>query len=610
MPNNSGAIKVPIEPELKKEDIEKQIDSLMSVFSRKWKGFTKNLENSFRTVLKAYPKLISELSGLTKLKDVKEKAKSWLPLETNILTTKKGIGYNPSTKLFSSKEAIGSEIERLKRFNTKLWDEATINQAIDTLTKKQQAFINAENKINEILQKRNTEEEKQKQIISDSVEQIRKLKQEYLKLSQGPQTDETEKKMSGITEKIDELDKKARDAKKSLQDMADSKKLTGFGKFMNRLKSYLNVRLLRNFFSSIESGLSQSFSTLIKYNEKSNKTMSKITSQFEILSASVVSVVMPVITALEPILTDITKDIAKLAESLSYLIAKLTGSATYLKVNTDYLKELNKESNMFSFDKFEALNEQDANEDEESGLFKEINIEDVDASVKSLSDTLGVILTTLTAIGAIKFIGWLKDGSLSKAIDKLTSPSSGLGKVSLILSGISLFLTGIQLIIDEIRDAIETWDLKTPAEQVKSILKIVLYGLGSILAAAGALKVAFGQVATGGILIAGGAVAIGATYILDKIGVFANGGIADKGDLFIANESGPELVYSGANNSSSIMNIAQVKEAQLEALSTWWAYAKYDLPETANFTLDGEDIARSKSFIAEMNRKNAGLNLR
>ena len=94
-----------------------------------------------------------------------------------------------------------------------------------------------------------------------------------------------------------------------------------------------------------------------------------------------------------------------------------------------------------------------------------------------------------------------------------------------------------------------------------------------------------------------------------SVGAYANGGIAEKGDLFIANEAGPELVYSGPNNSSSIMNIAQFKQAMVEAI-----YECSDVfqqsGESVVLNLDGAQIARSKSFKNELNRTNSGLNLR
>ena len=90
--------------------------------------------------------------------------------------------------------------------------------------------------------------------------------------------------------------------------------------------------------------------------------------------------------------------------------------------------------------------------------------------------------------------------------------------------------------------------------------------------------------------------------------LYKNGGIAERGDLFVANEAGPELVYSGPNNSSSIMNIAQFKQAMVEAI-----YECSDVFQNADgdvvLRLDGAEIARSKRFKAELNRTNTGLNL-
>jgi hypothetical protein len=117
-----------------------------------------------------------------------------------------------------------------------------------------------------------------------------------------------------------------------------------------------------------------------------------------------------------------------------------------------------------------------------------------------------------------------------------------------------------------------------------------------------------GNVVWGTALKIAGTVAIGTTAILDSVGVFANGGIAEQGDLFIANDKGPELVYSGPNNASSIMNISQFKQAMVEAI-----YECSDVFQNSDgdivLKLDGADIARSKRFKSELNRTNAGLHL-
>lgn len=182
---------------------------------------------------------------------------------------------------------------------------------------------------------------------------------------------------------------------------------------------------------------------------------------------------------------------------------------------------------------------------------------------------------------------------MGKLLSVKGSAGVGLGAS---LSGILGIALSINNVIDSIND-IQKWDGATSgAKQLFDILKLVAsvaLGIASIMG-----------VITGNPLLLGAGIIGGAT-----IGLFANGGIAQKGDLFFANDAGPELVYSGHNNSSSIMNISQFKEAMVEAI-----YECSDVFQNSSgdvvLNLDGAEIANSKRFVSAMNRKNAGLNLR
>ena len=110
------------------------------------------------------------------------------------------------------------------------------------------------------------------------------------------------------------------------------------------------------------------------------------------------------------------------------------------------------------------------------------------------------------------------------------------------------------------------------------------------------------------VVMVGAALAGIATTVAAK--TYADGGIPDTGSLFIAGEAGAELVTTMPSGQTGVTNIAQFQQSVVNGLNEWWSTARYDLPETASFTLDGAKIARSKRFIGELNRKNTGLNLR
>lgn len=619
MAENNGAIKVPIEPELKKEELEKQIDSILGMFKRKWKGFTEGMENTIRTVLKAYPKLISELNSLTTLKDVKSKVKSWSPLATNISATQKKIGYDPSMKVFSSKEAIGSEIERIKGMDTELWDKATIDEALNTLEKKQQAFINAEKQITELVRKRNTEEEKQKAIIRDNTEEIQRLKQEFLELSQ---QEGTEIRLQKITEQIDKLDQEARNAKAQLDKMADSKKLSSFGKFMNRFKSYLNVRLLRNFFSQIEKYFGESIKNLASFSPEVNETLSSIQSSFKIMSDSLISMLVPILETLAPILQQIASAVANVANGFNQASAKAKGLSTYTKINADYMKDFSEEtsSSLLSFDKFETLSGSS-----DAGSYSTGDVEEILGETSEFGAELYEMLQLILDI--IKQI-WDIVSPLIGSIISLINPI--LEIVNVLLSVLSPVLSSIIDLVGGVLESFEgafeiisgllyllTGDFDKAWEKIGSGFKKLLQGFVDQIISLfnliiDVLNLAFIDANPIFWVLKAFNVNVDKVRIphIPSVQLFANGGLVDSGSLFIAGESGAEFVTKMPSGQTGVTNIAQFREAQLEALSTWWAYAKYDLPDSATFNLDGAEIARSKSFKAELNRTNAGLNLK
>jgi hypothetical protein len=246
--------------------------------------------------------------------------------------------------------------------------------------------------------------------------------------------------------------------------------------------------------------------------------------------------------------------------------------------------------------------------DVSSNMFIEGDVTDgLTSSMKEASSIIDAIAITIASIGTYKLLDWIISGNAKTFFTKTLVD----GKNKIVDIGSSLaFAFAVYEIIKNIKDLIDNWNSKSLADKIKGICKIALYGIGAILIAIGALMTSLGNIPYGITLKIAGTSAIAMTGVLDAVGVFANGGIAEKGSLFIANEAGPELVYSGHNNASSIMNIEQFKQAQFEALTDWWDYAKNDLPDTPTFTIDGAQIARSKSFKNELNRTNAGLNLR
>ena len=440
------------------------------------------------------------------------------------------------------------------------------------------------------------------------------------------------------------------------------KPLTWTQKFWNSFKRIGFYRLIRGFFASLKNTFVQGTQTLALFDKEANKSLSSIVTSVDKLKASVVVAFMPVVDMIAPIFEDIANTVVNVANEISKASSASKGLSEYTAVSDEYMKDYANTVNkvLTSFDKFETLNGSSSNpltkknmSEEEMAkaqastannvlnsikgvassvwdiiktvarvvgeIWKEIEpyAEDITFAIEKLVEVIGKIVSKLAEwIG--KAIEWLNEnGLMEEALYailavivlieavKLAKWFSGVAKsakeFSGALGGILLFVGVFTIIYDALNS------LKGTEKIIVGLITAVVGLAVALIALKEGSK--FGVVGA----IAGSAIALAGIVASIKgaseIELFANGGIADKGSLFIANEKGPELVYSGHNNSSSIMNIAQFKQAMVEAL-----YEASDVFQNESggvvLNLDGAEIARSKRFKSELNRTNAGLNLR
>jgi hypothetical protein len=77
------------------------------------------------------------------------------------------------------------------------------------------------------------------------------------------------------------------------------------------------------------------------------------------------------------------------------------------------------------------------------------------------------------------------------------------------------------------------------------------------------------------------------------VGYYANGGLPDKGSMFIAGEAGAEYVYNMPNGQSGVANVQQIAQATyqgtMSALRDWWGGtgAKGDIPQLREASATG-----------------------
>lgn len=420
-----------------------------------------------------------------------------------------------------------------------------------------------------------------------------------------------------------EIKKTQEEINKLKKDLDKASFVGPFEKLFNTFKRVGFYRLARRAFQLVEQGIGEGIKGLSLVSPEVNKTLSSLVTNVQHLSNSLAISVYPILKLIEPVLNVVTQIVGKLAEGISYLGFQLKITSSWFKLNTDYLKEFNKQSNLFKFDKFESLNE-----DEGTNMFVEM-FESADKSLSAIYETMRLISEILLVIGGYKLITWLQDKgieALNKDIDKsieslntafdtmedgAKKSKNAFQKLYDSISPIHLAISGIAMLMDSIVDIINWDETTTGLQKALDIIKLIagaVAAIGGVLAAFlpdGAAKV-MKAISFGATLA--GIVTIGVEKITTVAG-YAEGGLPQKGSLFVAGEAGAEFVTKMPSGQTGVTNIAQFKQAMVEAI-----YECADVFQNSDGSvtlyLDGAEIARSKRFKSELNRTNAGLNLR
>ena len=130
--------------------------------------------------------------------------------------------------------------------------------------------------------------------------------------------------------------------------------------------------------------------------------------------------------------------------------------------------------------------------------------------------------------------------------------------VNSLASSIGALIMGIGLVAT-------MWDKMTVEQKVVSSLWGLVPAVGVVVALLIRAKhpTWATYIAELGMLVAG----IGATVTaLTSIKAFKNGGLPDKGTMFLAGEAGAEIVYNTPSGQSGVVNVAQIKQAMYQAL--------------------------------------------
>ena len=398
--------------------------------------------------------------------------------------------------------------------------------------------------------------------------------------------------------------------KKQALSLEKAMKGTGEKNLLSAIKRVAIYRAIRGVLKAIVNAFKEGFSNLAGYSEEVNNTLSQLTSSFTTIKNSVAVAFLPLLNAITPTIQALAGNIANIANAISYLTAKMQGSATYLKVNVDYLKKFNEQSRLLSFDTFEKL----GNNTDVSGMFDEVKVSEGFDTGK-LAEALTILTSiagVLTVIGVAKIISHIVDGSLKEGIKSITSGlKSGYGQIALWVAAIGLLAVGIEKVANNWNNAnVESWEkgiviaTAAMAALATAVIAVVMAVQG--LKGVGAV-VAMGVGLTGAILAAGIEISK-----ITKPKNYAFGGGYNSADLFYANENGKtELVASTNSGGGAVMNMQQLESAIYSGMVK--AMASGENGESAIY-LDGNKvgtfIAGNNGFRSEANRRNTGLNWR
>lgn len=411
-------------------------------------------------------------------------------------------------------------------------------------------------------------------------------------------------------------------------------KKSGFSKFLGQVKRIAIYRLIRSGLKAVTGAFKDGIGALAQFDSGVNKTMSQLTTSFTVMKLSVSMALVPLLQSITPIIQQISVGFANMANVIS---ASMSKTGKYTKIATDRLLAYNKAGNVFDFDKFRALSKGG----DAGGLLEEGNVEDLNKElgeskfaysaifnvIKQISVLAGnvfetvrqiidaVVTSPITAIllnvaqtligivaGVVNLIN--KSGILKPIVNAILIGLTGWG-ASKVIKGITTLygkfgMLGVALSAITISlGIIGNWDnfsegTKKAITAISTLITVLTTAAFAALALNSALTLGTG------VALAVTAFSAGAV-MLKGFGLFANGGMPDKGSLFVAGESGAEFVYNMPSGQSGVANIQQIAQAMkagcLAALQEYGA-SRGDLGDIS-FDLDGEQIYRNTTSHAK-----------
>jgi hypothetical protein len=201
-------------------------------------------------------------------------------------------------------------------------------------------------------------------------------------------------------------------------------------------------------------------------------------------------------------------------------------------------------------------------------------------SARDLADNLKIASGLFDKDGTFNLEKWDELEKKIKTVGiALLSLFSGLLLSSIVkffISPLGIATTAISTLIFGIAQLVSAWNDMTSMQRVVTILSSITAGILGVVVALKALKLSVPHALAMGATLAGGILALQSTLAINK---YANGGLPDKGTMFVAGEAGAEIVYNTPSGQSGVVNVQQIQMAFNGALNNWWQNAKHDIPQ-------------------------------
>lgn len=299
--------------------------------------------------------------------------------------------------------------------------------------------------------------------------------------------------------------KKASSAFGSLSDAISKTKI---GQFVNSIGRIAMYRAIRAAIKGVTSAAKEGIQNLAKYSaainntdaSSANATMSEYASTLLQVKNSVGAAIMPVLTALLPVVNTIADAFINAANAVNQFLQALNGKSTFTKAkkNTvDYAKSLKGASGaakelqktLLGFDEINRLNDENkgggggAAGADYSNMFEEAEVGGkIKKTATWIKDHFDEILSVAEGIG-VAIAAWKLSSALLKGISLL----SGLEIPKNISVGISLIFAGVAVAADNIANILSGKYGATSVESlIKEMISGALIGAGAVALGAGA----------------------------------------------------------------------------------------------------------------------------